>query len=363
MMRVQEFLRAGGTIEGLREKFGIKSNRHKVHANLVSLKYHQIDSPMHEPIVRECRGVILDESDNWAVVARPFDKFFNHDEPGAAAIDWGSAVVQEKLDGSLITLYPYVGTWWVATSGTPDALGPVNGADKTFADLFWETFREQAMKLPFGARGCFMFELTSPVNRVVVRHQAAKLTLIGIRDVTGREYPVAAGRLFGFEPVREYALHSQADIATALIGVNPLEQEGYVVVDKHFNRVKVKHPGYVALHHAADGFGPKRILEIVRSGEVSEVEAALPEYAPQFADTRARIDAFVSELELTYERLRHIQVQKDFALEATQTRCPSALFMLRAGKVRSIREHLANLPIESAMRLLKLRDERREVAP
>jgi hypothetical protein len=54
---------------------------------------------MHEPIVRESRGVILDEADDWRVVARAFDKFFNYGESGADEIDWGTARVQEKVDG------------------------------------------------------------------------------------------------------------------------------------------------------------------------------------------------------------------------------------------------------------------------
>jgi hypothetical protein len=38
----------------------------------------------------------------------------------AAAIDWTNAVVTEKLDGSLVTLYWYQGGWQVASTGTPD---------------------------------------------------------------------------------------------------------------------------------------------------------------------------------------------------------------------------------------------------
>ena len=35
-------------------------------------------------------------------------------------IDWGTARVYEKLDGSLMTLYRYGGAWQVASSGLPD---------------------------------------------------------------------------------------------------------------------------------------------------------------------------------------------------------------------------------------------------
>lgn len=60
---------------------------------------------MKEPIVQECRGLILDEAEGWRVVCMPYKKFFNFGEDCCADIDWSTAKVQEKLDGSLISLY------------------------------------------------------------------------------------------------------------------------------------------------------------------------------------------------------------------------------------------------------------------
>ena len=42
-------------------------------------------------------------------------------ESSADAIDWSTARVMEKLDGSLATLYWYKGEWHVSSSGVPDA--------------------------------------------------------------------------------------------------------------------------------------------------------------------------------------------------------------------------------------------------
>src|SRR5438045_764436 len=119
-MYVQNFLRSNSLAE-LEQRYAVAHKRHLRYPHLVLLKYSQIDSPMGERIVQECRGCILDESKNWECVSRGFDKFFNYGEVHAAAIDWGTAVVQEKVDGSLIMLYWYDEAWQVATSGTPDA--------------------------------------------------------------------------------------------------------------------------------------------------------------------------------------------------------------------------------------------------
>src|SRR5262249_28873582 len=108
-MLVQEFLRGGGTLQDLAARFAVKAVRSARNPDLVLLEYSQLDSPFAEPIVRECRGLILDEARDWAVVSRSFDKFFNHGEPLAASIDWATATVQEKLDGSLCVAYHHGG--------------------------------------------------------------------------------------------------------------------------------------------------------------------------------------------------------------------------------------------------------------
>src|SRR2546423_400145 len=80
------------------------------------------------------------EREHWNVVARGFDKFFNHGDHLAAPIDWSTAKVQAKEDGSLCVLYHYNSDWHVATSGSPDASGNVYDNPLTFADLFWRVF-------------------------------------------------------------------------------------------------------------------------------------------------------------------------------------------------------------------------------
>jgi hypothetical protein len=71
---------------------------------LASLRYDQIESPMHEPIVQQCRGMVVDTA-RRGVLAWSYNKFWNHGETLAAPVDWATARVQEKLDGSLMILH------------------------------------------------------------------------------------------------------------------------------------------------------------------------------------------------------------------------------------------------------------------
>jgi hypothetical protein len=355
---VCEFLRSGGTTDDLLKRYGVVSKRHRAHPNLVLLKYNQIASPMHESIVQECRGIVLDEADDWTVVSRAFNKFFNHGEGHAAEIDWATARVQEKLDGSLCVLYPYAGAWYVATTGTPDGSGDVNGHGLRFSDYFRNTLENQggAPSVQSNASDyCFFFELTGPINRIVVVHSEPSLTLLGARrrDTWAEVHPSAVAHFFpGVPVVREFGLQSVDEIAASFAEMSPLSQEGYVVVDAAFRRIKVKHPGYVALHHAKDGLSQRAFVEIARSGETPEVIAAFPELAPQLEETKSRFGALVSEVANDFERIRHIETQKDFAIAATKTRCSSALFSLRAGKASTPAEFFAGIHIDQLMKML-----------
>ncbi len=362
MLKIQEALMSGATPAQLTEKYAIVARHHPKFDNLLLFKYNQIDSPMAEPLVRECRGLILDESDNWRVICRPFDKFFNFGEGHASVINWNTAMVQEKLDGSLCTLYWYNGIWNVATSGSPDAGGNVNDLpNMTFASLFWDTFQKQKLSVPphSDVDINYMFELMTPYNRIVVRHMDCQLKLIGVRDrFSGQELSVYGPRAVatGYPAVRAFALNSVAAIESSFDTIDPMSQEGYVVLDSDFNRNKMKHPGYVAIHHLKDGFGMRRIVEIMRSGEVPEFLTYFPEWAPQFEKVGTALKKLIHELETAYLQIEDFPDQKTFALEAVKTRCSGALFSVRSKRAASIKAYLADMNIKSLMSMLELQD-------
>lgn len=355
-MLLQEYLRGGGTPEELKAKYAINYKPHGKYPNLILFKYDQIDSPFAEAIVRECRGVILDSANNWNVVNRSMDKFFNFGEGHAANIDWGTARVQTKEDGSLIQLYFYDNQWHMATSGSPDGSGNVGDFGFTFAEYFWRTYDHAPIKQEEIYNVCFFFELTGPYNKIVVRHEKPSLVLLGGRNLlTMQELTVEqAHEYFPTIPtVREFPLGSVEEIVKSFDTFSGVDQEGYVVVDARFNRIKVKHPQYVALHHLKDTLGSNRALvEVVRAGEVDEVIAALPEYKDILIEARSRYDALVRELEAEYEKHKDIVVQKDFALAIKDVRCPPALFSLRSKRTPSIRTFLKGIHIDSIMQLL-----------
>lgn len=381
---LQQALRSGQhTLTGLERDLHLHLSRHQAHPNLVGFKYDMLESPMQDPVCRNARGIVLDEDRGWEVVAWPFNKFFNSGEGLADTIDWDTAKVQEKVDGSLMILYyyrdpedAYSGQWLVASSGRADAGGNINGSVMTFAQLFWRTWGAGLNRsggllnaLQDLDRGStYMFELTTPWNRVVCGYgDAENLTYLGRRDLrTGLEVRAGADPDYHLSwpaPAREFPLQSLEDVARTFEQMDPMQQEGYVIVDADFHRLKVKHPGYVALHHLKAGLTPRAVLEVVRSGETAEVIAAFPEWRRLFDEVRADFEALVLELEQQYETVKDIVEQKQFALmvmgkqaapgqELMRCRCSSALFSRRQGL--SIREHLRQLHLDRVAAILGL---------
>jgi len=201
--------------------------------------------------------------------------------------------------------------------------------------------------------------LTGPMNRVVIPHAKASLTLLGARNIlTWKEFhPSQISRFFpGIPVVKEFELSSIEEITETFSSMSPLSQEGYVIVwyDQNGNlqRVKDKHPGYVALHHAKDGMTTKSFIEISRTGETSEVISAFPEFKSMLDEVKHRYDQLVAEVEADYLKHKDIEIQKDFALAVRDSKCPAALFKMRACKVKSIKEFFANCHIDSISRLL-----------
>lgn len=379
MLEVQKLLRTDG-LATLENNYNIIVRRHKEHSNLVLLKYNMLESPMGERIVQECRGLILDENKNWEIVSYPFGKFFNINEGHAAPINWATASVQEKLDGSLMTLYYYKGMWRVASSGSPDASGSVNESmlewkergqliqpfPIDFASYFWQIATLRGMSIhplmDVPKKYCFMFEMMGPLNRIIVKHDISRIVLLSARDLTcGSEIPLSLAKNLlpgSIEVVQEFPLSSVEEIIKSFDHMNPVEQEGYVVIDKEFHRIKIKCPAYVALHHVK-GNGevtPKQLLKIAMAGENDEWVSYFEEFKDDLLRIRAMLEDFIDLVSKDYTDISQ-QIgpggsQKDFAVLATQTRCSGALFALRSGRTDSVRSYTRGIQVEKLLELI-----------
>jgi RNA ligase len=355
IMELQEYLRQN-SLEELINTYAIKANRHQKYPHLVCLKYSQIDSPMGETIVQQCRGIILDDQANWEIISYPYNKFFNYGEGHAATIDWNHAKVYEKLDGSLMVLYFYDGQWQVQSSGTPDGSGQVGDFNITFAELFWQVWQELGYQLPTEIDQCFMFELMTPYNRIVVPQKEKNLVLHGARNIKTLQEsePNIWANKYGWKLVKSYSLTNWQEVINASSHLDPMESEGYIVCDRNFHRVKVKSPQYVAISHLREGFSSRRMLEIVVTNEGEEFLSYFPEWTDLYNQIKARYQALITEIEETYQQYEHIELQKDFALAIKHLPYSGILFSLRGKKINHVKEGLKNTTTQKLEELLNI---------
>jgi hypothetical protein len=355
---LQNFLRAGYNepLKYLEEEIGIKCKRHPRFPNLVLFVYDQIESPKTHFIVRSARGHILDEDNNWEHVCRPFDRFLNWGEAveaGALTPDLSNSVVFKKEDGSLLNMWFYRDEWHVSTKGSPDAGGQVGDNPFTFAELFWRVWNDKGLFVPpvTEEQFTFCFELCTLHNRVVCSQPEERIVLLGARvNDNGREVEPEEWEDDGLEVCKSYDLGNIDDVESTFKELPALEMEGYVVAqflpDGRVIRTKVKHPGYLAIHHLKEGNSKKRLLELVRTGEEGEFLSYFPEYGPQFDEIRGKFEGLVSELEAAWEVNHGIENQKDFALQVKDIRMSGVIFGVRK-MGGSIRGRLADVPIDN----------------
>ena len=332
MTLLQDSLRSVG-LEQTCTNHTVLFRRSKDFPNLVLFTYDQFNSNMSDKVVQESRGIILDESNNWEIVSRAFDKFFNFGEGHCAPIDYASATFFKKEDGSMISLYYYDNNWRVATTGSPDAGGNMGISTKTFAQMFWEVFNESGGSLQnLDTDNTYIFELCTPYNKVVVSHKTSRLVLLACRShKTGFYQPRTPGIAGNIPWVETFGLSSMDDAINTFNHIQGSGFEGYVVEDSKGNRIKVKHPGYVALHHFMDHklTSMSKLLAIVVKGEVSEVTTYFPEYEKDFAELQVKLDNFKDNLQVSYDKYKNIVEQKDFALAIKNEKLRSAMFLMR----------------------------------
>ena len=273
-----------------------------------------------DPLVREARGIIID-TEKADVICWPFSKFGNWNEGYADNIDWENAVVQEKIDGSIIKLYFWENTWnWATNSHIDAGEARLDDEGRVFADVIRQA--DNYHDIPFGKldiEKTYIFELVSPENLVVVEYPFTRLFHTGTRsNVTGREYdddigivkPKVFGRGKDLEDYIKQVRRMNSD-------KNHPAYEGFVAVDRNWNRVKIKSPEYLALHRLLNNgnMAQDRIISAILEDDrdIKEIAARYRSNREQWEDTEEKLAALEREVEeyIGYVRGMYDEVEHD----------------------------------------------------
>ena len=374
MLAIQKYILANGLEKAILE-FNLKT---RIYENKVLLKYDQLSSPtlMSNKEVQECRGLIL-EKGSWKVMSLAFTKFFNSEEGNAHKIDWDTAHVLEKLDGSCIQVYWDCDKqeWFAGTTGTAEGEGEVNNKmGTTFNQLFWSVVSEKYdfKKENLNKLFCYVFELTTPYNIVVKPHGESAATLLMARNlVTLEEVPFEAltgiADSLGVPRVKSYDLNAKNVGALLRTFENMVwHDEGYVVVDANFNRVKIKNPAYLAVHHLKGKTAEHNIMTIVKTNEIEEFAATFPDRKDELVKLKENYDALVAKLNSVWNELQAFrpknitpQEKKKYATAVFEVcgendvkNFTGLYFGLADGKVSSVEEFVANYDDKALYKIL-----------
>ena len=215
----------------------------------------------------KCRGLIVDLRD-MTILARPFEKFFNVAEKAGITREQfpqGGPIITNKLDGNLITLYPWEGRWWAASKGSFHS----EHADWANNWLFYNC----KCDWPEGYTPVFEM-IAEELEHHVVHYgkEASGLYLIAlVNNETGEEMD-NAGR-YHWAGLNEVPCIPLETIALAgALAANEKNAEGYVLSWPRFGqtpvRVKVKFPEFLRLQKLVHNIGPKEILDYMRKPEL-----------------------------------------------------------------------------------------------
>lgn len=300
----------------------------------------------------QCRGLIYNTT-TGEVVARPFAKFFNYGQPGAAEIPLDADVsVTDKVDGSLGIIYrrPSDGFYAVATRGSFTSDQAVHAT---------EVLGDRYPDFEPDTDTTYLVEIVYPENRIVLDYgDQDDLILLGAVDIaTGViDEPAIALQRSGWRgPVTQ--TFTYRSLADALAAPTRTNAEGFVIrrtsgrLDAGLgDAVKIKQEDYVALHKIVTGLSARTVWQHLVNGlPIEDLIKPLPDEFHTWVlevahELNRSVDRRENELRLAFHDviadLPHVRfvtgdkraAKKEFALVAKQHPDAWALFALYDGK-------------------------------
>jgi hypothetical protein len=377
MLKIQEHLKKEGLKKTL-QKFRLEE---KDLGHKVMLKYDQLRSPKQYTEVHEARGIVF-EKDTWAIMSLPFKRFFSQDDFYSPKLNWKQTVVMEKRDGSLIQVYwDFVTNLWSVNTMFSECEELIyrNGkmTDISLGSLFNDLMKEYGTTFDKFVKGnTYVFELTSPHNKVVVTYDKPELRLIGARNLkTLNEYSFSElqeiAAAISIPIVETYAYGSLQECLDTFKNKS-FNFEGYVAWDG-YGRIKIKNPGYVAVHltktkeeSILDLSEPHLLLDVVKQNEIDEFASAFPHASTLVKNLHGKYTKLLNDLNKAGELIKPPKniTPAERKLHATavfttlnQFKIDQSLgnvfFLLKDHKVASIEDYIYNYDNKKLYKLLK----------
>ena len=134
--------------------------------------YLLISDNIDTDLAIECNGIIMEKNTN-NIVCVPQPKLL----PFSSNLVNGKMRLEYCEDATRISLYSYKNVWYTATTKCIDAKFSFWSSEKTFDEMFWETFDKSFLDI-LDSEFTYTFLLVHKENRIVVKHQYNNLIYI-----------------------------------------------------------------------------------------------------------------------------------------------------------------------------------------
>lgn len=358
---IQQLLRKGRGFLGIADEYKLTVRTHPRFNNLVQF-VHQGEN-LSEPLVQQCRGVILDMADQWRCVARPLDHIFEWSHPEAPAIDWNQhPQVEDKVDGIMCYMYFYDGGWHVGSLQCPAGSNILPKIDTSVHDLFWHTFMSipgySVPPKPF-EHCTFQWEMRHRlIVPVVVRQltDIGTLNLVAVRhNPTGEETSPERFCDQGIRPyigtfVDEAGYTSTKEVLQAVVSDGLTYGEGNIIKMPNFVRVAVTHPMYDTARRFREQLNLEWVVENIRSVKPN---LNLFDFAQDWAHLHTMIahsyaDLIVRMVRIFAEENTNAD-DANFAQSVKRYPFGRLLQQRRNGEIKDFPEGLRKVPIEELL--------------
>lgn len=276
--------------------------------DLCLLKYDKNNLEIND-LLRDCRGTIINKANN-RIIAFPIkgkytnNEFFNN-------VSWDNCVVEESIDGTLITLYYFNDKWQISTKGTLDAKCRWSG-NRYFRDIFMEVCNDielnfEKLKHNF----TYSFVLCHPDCRNVTQYKSGDLYHISSRNIDtlhecDENIGVKKPRILKLDMHNDLGVNNYDELIQVVKTID-YHTEGYMLYSKD-RKYRTKIYGLEHLRiKQLKGDNPNtfvKLLEMRNKYKAGEYQADdLEEYFTYFPEHRVKYDQIEEKLDRVSKEL------------------------------------------------------------
>lgn len=280
------------------EKMGWLDKHESADGKLIGFKYslQTVYDHAWDEITLQCRGIVFEKS-TGAIVAHPFNKFFNAEEiwteekklaevgkildslgHGFEPNSTREFYAMDKIDGSLGILFYYNRKWIIKTGGSFDS------EQAKWAQKWFDKNIDQK-KLVKGWTYCF--EIVWDGDPHVCHYDYEGLVLLGFFDQVHRESlpgdMIKVAEELGVRYAESIPFYTYDEMVSYARGLD-VDHEGFVVTFRSGFKVKVKGLAYLSRFHLISGITKRDVrshFDVEKLQVDPEYKSAIPEECPK----------------------------------------------------------------------------------